>query len=155
MMVRHPRMGFVRMSRDRLTGDPGLWGFLGKLGKGILHGLGGVVKSQLGFTDTTGVPKLPGVPQLPIPPFPGQGGKIPGRKSGPFKFPGGPFPFAPGLGGGAGGKRHRRMRATNVKALRRALRRVHGFERVARKVLRISTGRPVRVRFRKHRRRVA
>jgi hypothetical protein len=34
--------------------------------------------------------------------------------------------------------RNRRMRVTNVKALRRALRRAHGFEKIARRVCRIT-----------------
>jgi len=42
--------------------------------------------------------------------------------------------------------RNRRMRVTNVKALRRALRRAHGFERIARRVCRITP------RFKKHKR---
>jgi hypothetical protein len=154
MMVRHPSRGLVRMSRDRLTGDPGLWSFLGKLGKGILKGVGGALKGQLGLSNVPapyGVPPTPGVPQIPIPPFPGQGGNLGwGKGKGPKDWG-----FKGFGGGGGGGKRHRRMRATNVKALRRALRRVHGFERIARKVLRISTGRPVRVRFRRHKRRAA
>jgi hypothetical protein len=37
--------------------------------------------------------------------------------------------------GGMGGGRHRRMHVTNVKALRRSLRRIKGFEKVARHVL--------------------
>ncbi len=141
MMVRHPRMGVVRMSRDRLTGDPGLWSFLGKIGKGLVKGLGGVVKSQLGIS---GVPATPGVPQIPIP-----SGPLPSKLPKGFKFPAGGLGEVPMR---SVGPRHRRMRATNVKALRRALRRVHGFERIARKVLRISTGHPVRVRFRKRKR---
>jgi len=44
-------------------------------------------------------------------------------------------------GVGATGRRQRRMRVTNVRALGRALRRVEGFERVARRVLRITAPR--------------
>lgn len=43
----------------------------------------------------------------------------------------------------------KRMNVTNVRALRRSLRRVEGFERVARRVLRITTGRQPAVRFKK------
>jgi hypothetical protein len=49
--------------------------------------------------------------------------------------------------------RRRRMHVTNVKALRRALRRVEGFERIARKVLRITTGKQPTVRFKRSRKR--
>jgi|SRR6516164_9086735 hypothetical protein len=38
-----------------------------------------------------------------------------------------------------GGKRHRRMRVTNPKALRRAIRRAQGFERLARRVMRFTS----------------
>lgn len=52
------------------------------------------------------------------------------------------------------GLHHRRMHATNVKALHRALRRVKGFERVARRVLRITMTKPHKVhfKFRRHKR---
>ncbi len=53
--------------------------------------------------------------------------------------------------------RIRRMRVTNPRALRRAIRRAHGFARLARRVLRFTSprapkGRPL---FKKHRRRAA
>lgn len=47
----------------------------------------------------------------------------------------------------------KRMNVCNVRALRRAIRRVEGFERVARKVLRITTGRQPSVRFKRTRKR--
>lgn len=40
---------------------------------------------------------------------------------------------------GAPGRRGRRMHVTNVKALRRAIRRAHGFEKLARKVMGFSS----------------
>lgn len=40
--------------------------------------------------------------------------------------------------------RNRRMRVTNVRALRRAIRRAHGFGRIARKVMRFTSPRPPR-----------
>ena len=50
----------------------------------------------------------------------------------------------PGMGGLPGpmmrlGKKRRRIRVTNVKALRRGIRRLAGFERLARRVLRITS----------------
>lgn len=52
------------------------------------------------------------------------------------------------------GMHHRRMHVTNTKALHRALRRVKGFEHVARRVLQITHHKPVKVHFKfgKHRR---
>jgi len=38
---------------------------------------------------------------------------------------------------GGGGRKHRRMRATNPKALRRALRRAYAFERIAMKTIKL------------------
>lgn len=43
---------------------------------------------------------------------------------------------------GAFGRRHRRMRVTNVKALRRAIRRAHGFAKIAKKCLSFTERRP-------------
>jgi len=40
---------------------------------------------------------------------------------------------------GMPGRRHRRMNPCNVRALRRAIRRAHGFERIAKKVLRFTS----------------
>jgi hypothetical protein len=49
---------------------------------------------------------------------------------------------------------HRRMHVTNTRALHRALRRVKGFERVAKRVLSITHHRPTKVhfKFRRHKR---
>lgn len=53
------------------------------------------------------------------------------------------------------GIHHRRMHVTNTKALHRALRRVKGFEHVARRVLRITMSKPHKVHFKFHRKRRA
>jgi hypothetical protein len=50
---------------------------------------------------------------------------------------------------------HKRMHVTNTKALHRALRRVKGFERVARRVLSITHHKPVRVHFKFRKKRAA
>ena len=44
----------------------------------------------------------------------------------------------------AGARHHRRMHVTNVKALRRAIRRAKGFERLARRVMSFTSARPPR-----------
>jgi hypothetical protein len=51
--------------------------------------------------------------------------------------------------------KHRRMHATNTKALHRALRRVKGFERVARRVMSITHHRPVKMHFKFRKKRAA
>lgn len=53
------------------------------------------------------------------------------------------------------GIHHRRMHVTNTKALHRALRRVKGFEHVAKRVLRITMSKPHKVHFKFHRKRRA
>lgn len=53
------------------------------------------------------------------------------------------------------GIHHRRMHVTNTKALHRALRRVKGFEHVARRVLRITMSKPHKVHFKFQRKRRA
>lgn len=59
-----------------------------------------------------------------------------------------------GMGGGGGGGR-RRMNVANVKALRRAIRRAHGFAKLSRKVMTYPIVRPPKGRalFKKGRRR--
>jgi hypothetical protein len=49
--------------------------------------------------------------------------------------------------------RNRRMNVANVHALRRSIRRLTGFEKLARRVLRITSPRPVRVGFKRTTRR--
>jgi hypothetical protein len=50
---------------------------------------------------------------------------------------------------------HKRMHVTNTKALHRALRRVKGFERVARRVMSITHHRPVKMHFKFRKKRAA
>jgi hypothetical protein len=86
-------------------------------------------------------------------------GKIFGRggaKAGPVLKAGGKIAAAGGafeigsrvtrkvLGGDESGVRRRRMNVTNVKALRRAIRRAHGFAKIARKVLTFPISKPPR-----------
>jgi len=42
-------------------------------------------------------------------------------------------------GGGGGRRRHKRMNVYNPRALRRALRRAHGFAKMARKIIRVTS----------------
>lgn len=53
------------------------------------------------------------------------------------------------------GLHHRRMHVTNTRALHRALRRVKGFERVAKRVLHITHHKPVKVHFKFRKKRAA
>lgn len=136
---------------DFYRGDPGFFSFLGKAIKGIAG-------SVLGF----GVPAAPKVLALP-------GAGAIARVGGITKRVGRvvmkhPVLSAAGAAGtigalGAGisaaerargvpGRRRRRMHVTNVKALRRSLRRVQGFAKLSRRVLhftspRAARGRPV------------
>lgn len=57
-----------------------------------------------------------------------------------------------GGGGFVVQRRRRRMNVTNVKALRRSLRRVEGFEKVCKRVLTITTGKRPKTRFKRRRR---
>lgn len=51
--------------------------------------------------------------------------------------------------GGVGARRYRRINVCNIKALRRSLRRIHGFAKIARRVYHVSHPRPgTRTRFR-------
>jgi len=49
-----------------------------------------------------------------------------------------------------GVRHHRRMHATNVRALRRSLTRIKAFERIARRVLTITHGKTPHTRFKLH-----
>ncbi|SRR5229473_529859 len=135
---------------DFYQGDPGFGSFLGKAfgyAKGFLPGgpaLGtvgkvvGIVKGRVGGKIMNAGRVLA---KHPVMTAAGAAGAIGvagmGRGS----------RAAAGMGGGAGGgfgRKHRRMRVTNVKALRRAIRRASGFARIARRVLRFTSPKPPR-----------
>lgn len=126
-------------------GDPGFFSFLGNIGKSLLGSVPviGPAIHALGKPASTAIVRA-------APSFPGIGGAIgkAAQKVGGVvkKYPaisaaGG---AAVAMAGGAaiahhvmagGGRKRRTMRVTNPKALRRSLRRVSGFARMARKVM--------------------
>jgi hypothetical protein len=128
-----------RMQGDYYRGDPGFWSAIGKIGKGIFSsvtGLGG------GATKVVGLPQLVGV-------APGKVGTLAKvgslAKAGLGKLKKYPTLSAAGAAGAAGamalgyhlskrgGKmvRNKRMNVCNPRALRRAIRRTHGFAKLA------------------------
>lgn len=116
-------MAYLRAYQAK--GDPFLGGLISKIGKGIVGAARGVL----------GIPSMPGMGKI--------GGAIGGAVK---KFPGGgkgAAIAAGGLAAGAlggmvgdrmmsgGGRSYRRTNVGNVKALRRAMRRVQGFAKLA------------------------
>lgn len=146
---------------DYYRGDPGFFSFLGGLAKtavGFIPGVGPALSAGL---STLGA-KKPGFfsGASAAPRLPGGGAAAPtstlmrlkqGVKAGVLKHPVLTGVGAAGLAGAAlggeallakhrlsgGGRRRRRMRATNTKALRRALRRAYAFERIAMKTIKL------------------
>jgi hypothetical protein len=142
---------------DYYRGDPGFLSFLGGLGKtalGFIPGVGPALSAGLGsILDRKAAPAvvkglLPGGSGAAV------GGSLAQKIRGSMlKHPvltgagaaglagaalGGEAMLARKMlrGGGAlGGRKRRRMRATNTKALRRALRRAYAFERIAMKTI--------------------
>lgn len=142
----------------RIPGQRG--DFLGSLGSifgkvaGFLPGVGKVVSGLFGSGAKTGAAEsaLPLLRSAPasLMKMPGQAVSTVGKviKGHPVLSAAGAA-GAVGMAAGAGahalarhimngGKKHRRMRVTNPKALRRSLRRVQGFSHIAMKVLRIT-----------------
>jgi hypothetical protein len=132
---------------DYYRGDPGFLSFLGKgLGAvgGFLPGVGGIV-SKIGgalarvkssgamvrATETLAKGRAI-VAKHPVLSAAGAAGvltagTLAGRR------------LARGRAVAPGMRRHKRMNPCNVKALRRAIRRAHGFEKVAKRVMRFSS----------------
>lgn len=119
--------------RGPLRGDPGFFSFLGGLAKkaaGFIPGVGPVVSGALSAIPTKskmGAIKAVGGKAIQIVK------KHPGMTAAA-----GAGVLAAGAGtaalmhhGMAGGRRHKRMRVTNPKALRRAIRRTQGFAKLA------------------------
>jgi len=132
----------VRVSREALAGDPlnlgrlfkkGLKG-LGKLALGAGKAYLGVPGAGIGSGDayTKRLDKV-GTERRPAQIIIG-GTRVTPRTD--------PLGIGRQLGlrplGGGGGRRYRRMRVTNVRALRRAFRRVEGFGRLARRYVRVQ-----------------
>jgi len=130
---------------DFYRGDPGFGSFIGSLAKkavGFIPGFGPAASAVGGV-----LAKLPGKGRImqagrvlskhPVLSAAGAAGAI--GTAGAVMGRGGRMPG--GAGGGAGGsfRKRRRMRVTNPKALRRAIRRATGFARLARRVLRFTS----------------
>jgi len=134
---------------DFYRGDPGFGSFLGKawnLGKSLLFGGGGgpamgAAGSIVKVGRAAGGKILSAgrvLAKHPVMTAAGAAGAI-GVAGGMRSRAGAGMG---GAGGSFGGRRHRRMRVTNVKALRRAIRRASGFARLARRVLRFTSPHP-------------
>jgi len=116
---------------QKLQGDPFIHKrILGGIGGFVTGGVGGAIG---GFTKG-GKKSTPSPPRGGIPPFRLPGGSVPPRVViEPRSAAPGGRPFVSLAGTATGGKR-RRMDPLNVKALRRATRRLTGFQREAKKV---------------------
>jgi hypothetical protein len=141
-------MGDFYRSARQTRGDPGFFSFLGNVAKtvgGFIPGVGPLIEKAGGALATIGAKRAP---QLLTSGVKAVGGAI-------VKHPGitaaGTAAVGLGVGalaghaltrrGGVGGKRHRRMNPCNGRALRRAIRRAHAFERLAKKVIGFSSPR--------------
>jgi hypothetical protein len=138
--------GSTRVPREALVGDPFLGVLahaLGRAGK-FVKGKLGPRQSQASFLPMIqrgmGHRALP-----PIPPAPGSAIVATSRAIHPFRgsisatsrlIPGPGGTLVPS--GGLLHRRRRRMNSLNLRALKRALRRVKSFEKIARKVIRPS-----------------
>jgi hypothetical protein len=151
-------------------GDPGFFSFLGKIGKaaiGMIPGVGGIASKAVGAVGKIGgiVSKAPApirtmgamVVKHPVISSAAAAGAL-GAGASMLHHPA--AMAAPGMRGFHVSKRtgamvrNRRMRVTNVRALRRAIRRCTGFAHLAKRVLRFTSPRPPRGRpVFKHRRR--
>lgn len=114
-----------------MKGDPGFWSALGK-------GLGFVAKAVFGIPSVAPGGAAPAAASVQTPPFTGGGGfSLPSAftRLPPIQQetrikqlpPGASGPFRPDVELMPGMRRRRRMNASNVKALRRSLRRVTSF----------------------------
>lgn len=123
-------MGYYQGDSNYSAGDSnyaagGLFGSLLKIGKGFITGgpLGAVGAAIPSFSGGSSKPKGPAIaPVVPTPGLAGFGQRL---------IPGGKTGYEVQLPGRMGG---RRMNPLNVRALRRAGRRVKGFLRIARRL---------------------
>lgn len=124
------------------------------LGGAAVAGIAGRIAGKVGGGAQLALPGI-GVPAVRS-----LGGMLPTAAR---RLGGAALPLAAGVGSSvlatrlAGGgfvvqRRRRRMNVTNVRALRRSLRRVEGFEKVCKRVLTITTGRRPKTRFKRRRR---
>jgi len=116
-----------------MRGDPGLFGFLGKVAKGVLGVAGGLLPGPIGGIARLGSRLLGGGRAAPRQAFPGG---IPILRAGPGqRMAAGALGIAGVRGPGVGVGRRRRMNPGNAKALRRAIRRTDAFVKLARRSL--------------------
>lgn len=143
-------MGYLSSARgDYLggyRGDPGLFGFLGKVAKGALGIAGSILPGPLGAVARFGS-RIFAPSQAPVLRGPGPPGVArftgPRVQIGRFTAAGPSLSFGgvggrgpPGLPGF--GRKRRRMNPGNVRALRRAMRRQESFVKLARRALKGS-----------------
>lgn len=151
---------------DYYQGDPGFFSFLGKVAKsavGLIPGVGPIASSLVGGAASLVSKKKPASSGLTAA---GSAGlNVVGsmmKKSPALMAPGVMGVSRPGMGlvartprgMAAGGRKRRRMRVTNTKALRRAIRRAEGFAHLAKRVMRFTSPRAPRGRavFKRRRR---
>lgn len=143
-----------RLRGDYYRGDPGFLSFLGGLGKaalGVIPGVGPILQAAVSGIGHSAPKALPAAAGAAV--ATGAATSMLKRGSQAIKGAVLKHPVLSGAGAAGiigatagiagtklaehlrGGKRHRRMRVTNVKALRRALRRAQGFEKLAMKTI--------------------
>jgi len=147
-MIHVHRTGMRRISRLTFVGDPGFFSFIGGIGRQLL-----------GLPPSSGAGAAPSTAVATVPPFTSGPGGLPfptrGRDIAATVargiFPGATSAIAQGRAAFGGmraagarriargtGRRRRRMNPGNFRALGRALRRLHSFEKRARRVIRIT-----------------
>jgi hypothetical protein len=130
---------------DFYQGDPGFFSFLGKAAKvagGFIPGVGGIVSRAGGLLAKVGKSRVgTAIIKHPVLSAAGAagtvgaiGGAMGSRQAGVAQSSMRQARMTRGVGGGFG-RRRKRMRVTNPKALRRALRRAYGFEKLAMKTI--------------------
>ncbi len=130
---------FYMRQRGRMQGDPGFFSFLGGLAKkaaGFIPGVGPAVSGVLEGITSHGGERAVSLMRR------GGGAAIDIAKKHPVMTAAGAAGIVGAAGGATlmhrgkgmrmvGGRRHKRMRVTNPKALRRAIRRTQGFAKLA------------------------
>ncbi|SRR5712691_8118917 len=124
-----------------LRGDPGFFSTLFKIGKGLL----GIPSAAPPVVIEKAVPTLTKIggavgrmiSKHPVLTAAGGAGAIAATGAVGMRHPSTMPGVGPHMGGAAamGGRRRRRMRVTNPRALRRAIRRAQGFARLAKRVM--------------------
>ncbi len=137
---------------DYYRGDPGFLSFLGGVAKtvgGFIPGVGPIITAAGEALGRAGGPKAVSTALVKSAPTSVVSSTLAKLKGGVLKHPVLTGAGAAGLAGAAAGiagtkllsrggggmRKRRRMRATNTKALRRALRRAYAFERIAMKTI--------------------